>query len=202
MHPQIPLPLIFCGPSGAGKSTLVKRLMDDFPNRFGFTVSHTTRLPRPGEIDGKHYHFTDENSMRTAIENGEFIEHAVFSGNMYGTSFKAIEHIAQYGKIVIMDIDMQGLKQVKQTLNPWCVFIQPPSLQDLRKRLIKRKTENEESLNRRLTKAREEINYGLTSKSFDKIIVNDDLDKAYRELREFIEEKVMTQNINIIDRVN
>lgn len=197
MHPQIPRPLVFCGPSGSGKSTLVKRLMDDFPDKFGFTVSHTTRSPRPGEVHGQHYYFTDENTMREAIAKNEFIEHAVFSENMYGTSYKAVEDIALKGRIVLMDIDMQGVKQVKNTtLNPWCVFIQPPSLSELRKRLIKRKTESEESLERRLTKSREEINYGLTPKNFDKIIVNDDLDKAYRELKDFVEECVLATRIS------
>lgn len=197
MHPQIPRPLIFCGPSGSGKSTLVKRLMNDFPNRFGFTVSHTTRSPRPGEKHGEHYYFIDEITMKAAIANSEFIEHAIFSGNMYGTSIKAVEDIAREGKIVIMDIEMQGVKQVKRTtLNPWCVFIQPPSIKVLRKRLIKRKTENQESLEGRLAKAKEEINFGLTSKNVDKIIINDDLDKAYRELKNFVNNKVLAKNIS------
>ncbi|XP_050316229.1 uncharacterized protein LOC126750537 isoform X2 [Anthonomus grandis grandis] len=203
MPPQLPRPLVFCGPSGTGKSTLIKRLMDDFPDKFGFTVSHTTRSPRPGEIHGKHYYFTDENSMKRAIEKGEFIEHAVFSGNMYGTSIKAVEDIAKEGKVVLMDIDMQGVKQVKKTsLNPWYVFIQPPSINELRNRLVKRKTENEESLQRRLAKAREEVNFGLTSKYFDKIIVNDDLDKAYRELKEFVEDKVLALRIQNLTKEN
>ncbi|XP_019754014.2 guanylate kinase isoform X1 [Dendroctonus ponderosae] len=191
MHPKLPRPLVFCGPSGSGKSTLVKRLIDDFPEKFGFTVSHTTRSPRPGEKHGQHYYFIDESDMKTAIANGDFIEHAVFSGNIYGTSFRAVEDIAKQGKIVLMDIDMQGVKQIKQTtLNPWCVFIHPPSLPELKERLLKRKTESEESLARRLAKAREEIKFGLTP-NFDKTLVNDDLDKTYKELKKFVEENIL-----------
>ncbi|XP_030763032.1 guanylate kinase-like [Sitophilus oryzae] len=196
MHNKNSRPLLFCGPSGSGKSTLVKRLMDDFPDHFGFIISHTTRNPRQGEIHGQHYYFTDENTMKQAIENGEFVEHAVFGENIYGTSFKALEDIVKQGKLPILDIEMQGVKQVKQTrLNPWCVFIQPPSMSELRKRLIKRKTETEESLERRLNIAREEIMYGLGAGNFDKIIVNDDFEKAYRELKDFVEDNVLVSKI-------
>ncbi|XP_076262761.1 uncharacterized protein LOC143197873 isoform X2 [Rhynchophorus ferrugineus] len=196
MHTKESRPLVFCGPSGSGKSTLVKRLMDDYPEQFGFIISHTTRNPRPGERHGQHYYFTDENAMRTAIDNGEFIEHAVFSQNMYGTSFKALEDISNQGKIPIMDIDMQGVIQVKSTaLNPWCVFVKPPSMVELRNRLIDRKTETEDSLERRLSKAREEIKYGMKAGNFHKIITNDDFNKAYRELKTYIEEEVLNKVI-------
>lgn len=80
-----PRPLVLCGPSGTGKSTLIKRLFDEFPDTFKFSVSHTTRTPRPGEEDGTHYHFTDKEKMQKQIKNGEFIESATFSGNLYGT---------------------------------------------------------------------------------------------------------------------
>lgn len=80
-----PRPLVLCGPSGTGKSTLIKRLFDEFPDTFKFSVSHTTRMPRPGEEDGTHYHFTDKEKMQEQIKNGEFIETATFSGNLYGT---------------------------------------------------------------------------------------------------------------------
>lgn len=82
-----PRPLVICGPSGSGKSTLLKRLLKEFPDMFGFSVSHTTRSPRPGEKDGVHYHFTTKEKMLAAIENGEFIESATFSGNTYGTRY-------------------------------------------------------------------------------------------------------------------
>lgn len=80
-----PCPLVLCGPSGSGKSTLIKKLFEEFPDTFGYSISHTTRAPRPGEEDGKHYHFTTKEKMQKQIEQDEFIETAIFSGNMYGT---------------------------------------------------------------------------------------------------------------------
>jgi guanylate kinase len=84
---QGPQPLVICGPSGSGKSTLLQRLFAEFPDKFGFSVSHTTRSPRPGEVDGKHYHFTTKETMKEAIARGEFIESAEFSKNIYGTRY-------------------------------------------------------------------------------------------------------------------
>ena len=160
-------PLVICGPSGSGKSTLLSKLMDDFPNTFGFCVSHTTRKPRPGEIDGEHYHFTDKVSIAKEIDGGRFIESAEFSGNIYGTSKSAIEKVVSDGKICILDIDVQGVKQVKNTdLNPHYIFLKPPSLIELEKRLRERKTETDESLQLRLDTAAKELDYGELHDSF------------------------------------
>ncbi|XP_050666310.1 guanylate kinase isoform X1 [Leptidea sinapis] len=182
-----PRPLVLCGPSGSGKSTLQKRLLKDFPDKFGFSVSHTTRSPRAGEKDGVHYHFTTKEDMLTAIENGEFIETATFSGNMYGTSKKAVEEVRRTGRICVLDIEIEGVKQIKQTdLDPLLVFIMPPSIEELERRLRKRDTEDEEALQKRLETARCEIEYGNVPGNFHIIILNDRLNKAYEELREFI----------------
>lgn len=97
-------PLVLCGPSGVGKSTIIARITKEFPDAFGFSVSHTTRKPRPGETDGVSYFFTDKETMQKAIEDGEFIEHAEFSGNMYGTSKSAVHSVMEQGKICILDI--------------------------------------------------------------------------------------------------
>ncbi|XP_008545222.2 guanylate kinase [Microplitis demolitor] len=184
---KTPRPLVLCGPSGSGKSTLIKKLFDEFPDKFGFSVSHTTRQPRPGEEDGKHYHFTNKSKMEDEINKGEFIETAVFSNNLYGTSKKAVEKVINNGKICVLDIDMQGVKQIKNTtLDPLLIFIKPPSIEELEKRLRNRKTETEESLQRRLNTAIEEIKYGDEPGNFHRVIVNDDVDKAYHELRDFI----------------
>lgn len=97
-------PLVLCGPSGVGKSTIVAKITKEYPNAFGFSVSHTTRQPREGEVDGVSYHFVDTESMQKAIDSDEFIETAVFSGNMYGTSKAAVKTVMDEGKICILDI--------------------------------------------------------------------------------------------------
>lgn len=186
-------PVVFCGPSGSGKSTLVKKLMSEFPDKLGFSISHTTRKPRPGEVNGEHYHFTDKENMSNAIKDGKFIESATFSGNMYGTSKEAVEKVLEADKVCILDIDTQGVKQIKQSeLKPWYIFIEPPSLQELEKRLRLRSTEDEESLQKRLKAAAEEINYGKTPGNFDVIILNDNLDVAYDILKSFFTKNVFT----------
>ncbi|KAJ9574352.1 hypothetical protein L9F63_026000, partial [Diploptera punctata] len=184
---QGPRPLVICGPSGSGKSTLLQRLFGEFPSKFGFSVSHTTRNPRSGEVDGKHYHFTTREAMTEAIGRGEFLETAEFSKNMYGTSKAAVQSVMSEGKVCVLDIEVQGVKQVKQTdLNPLYVFIMPPSMEELERRLRDRGTETEESLQRRLNTAKTEIEYGQTPGNFDLVVVNNSLDKAYSSLREFV----------------
>lgn len=191
-----PRPLVLCGPSGSGKSTLLKRLLKEFPDKFGFSVSHTTRAPRAGEKNGVHYHFTNLNDMSTAIEKGEFIETAIFSGNIYGTSKKAVDDVRRTGKICVLDIEMEGVKQIKRTdLDPLLVFVMPPSIDELERRLRARNTEQEDSLKKRLETARREIKFGQEPGNFNIIILNDNLDKAYNELRDFI-----TQNIEDNDQ--
>ena len=151
------------------------------------SVLPTTRQPRPGEEDGKDYHYVDKAKMQELIDSGEFIENATFSGNNYGTSKASVQDVLDSGKICILDIDVQGVKAVKETdLTPLFVFIKPPSLETLEARLRSRGTETEESLNKRLGAAADEMEYGETEGNFDTIIVNDDLETAYENLRDFI----------------
>jgi len=180
--------LVLCGPSGSGKSSLLRLLFEEYPDKFGFSVSHTTRNPRPGEENGKHYHFTTKEEMEQAVARGEFLESAVFSNNMYGTSYAAVQSVCDSGKVCVLDIDMEGVKQVrkKTELNPLLVFIKPPSMSDLEKRLRSRNTETEESLQRRLDASRKEMVYGETPGNFHFVLVNDTLDKAYKKLKEYI----------------
>ncbi|XP_035732008.1 guanylate kinase-like isoform X2 [Vespa mandarinia] len=183
--------LVIAGPSGSGKSTLLERLFKEFPNKFGFSISHTTRTPRAGEENGKHYYFTNKEEMQRQIDNGEFLETASYSGNLYGTSKLAVENVQEAGKICILDIEIEGVKQIKNsTLNPLYVFIKPPSIDVLEERLKNRKTETDESLLRRLTIAKTELEYGEQPGNFDIVIENDNLNKAYEKLREFISSKL------------
>jgi guanylate kinase len=110
-----PHPLVLAGPSGVGKGTLITKLLEQFPEHFGFSVSHTTRAPRPGEVDGAHYHFTSRALMQAAIDLGKFVEHADVHGHFYGTSLASVAAVRSQGKICILDIDMQGVRKVKQT---------------------------------------------------------------------------------------
>uniref|UniRef100_A0A665X4M5 Guanylate kinase n=1 Tax=Echeneis naucrates TaxID=173247 RepID=A0A665X4M5_ECHNA len=181
-----PRPVVLSGPSGAGKSTLLKKLMKEYDNVFGFSVSHTTRNPRPGEEDGKDYHYVTREVMQASIDNGDFIENAEFSGNLYGTSKAAVQDVQAKNLICILDIDMQGVKNIKCTdLNPIYISIQPPSME---KRLRDRNTESEESLCRRLNAARVEMEFSKEPGVFDVVIVNDKLEDAYGKLREALVE--------------
>jgi len=182
-------PLVLSGPSGAGKSTLLRRLMADFPETFGFSVSHTTRPPRGGEVHGRDYTFVTRPEFEGLVQGGEFIESAEFSQNLYGTSFEAVRRVQESGKICILDIDLQGVRSVKG--NPRMaarfVLVRPPSFEALRLRLEGRATESRESLELRLRTAEAELAFADENPHFyDLEIVNDDVETAYQRLCDFI----------------
>uniref|UniRef100_A0A7I4AC69 guanylate kinase n=1 Tax=Physcomitrium patens TaxID=3218 RepID=A0A7I4AC69_PHYPA len=136
--PEPPRPVVICGPSGVGKGTLIGKLMKDFLDKFGFSVSHTTRAPRIREIDGVHYHFASRPVMEQEIKEGKFLESAEVHGNLYGTSWAAVEAVADAGKICILDIDVQGAQAVKKSaLKATYIFIKPPApeVKELERRL-------------------------------------------------------------------
>ncbi|XP_074507680.1 guanylate kinase isoform X2 [Sebastes fasciatus] len=186
-----PRPVVISGPSGAGKSTLLKKLMKEYDSVFGFSVSHTTRNPRPGEVNGKDYHYVTREVMQTGIDNGEFIESAVFSGNMYGTSKAAVQEVQSKNLICILDIDMQGVRSIKKTdFNPIYITVQPPSMAVLEKRLRDRKTESEESLQKRLRAAKVDMEFSKEPGVFDVQIINDKLEEAYGQLKHALLEEI------------
>ena len=181
-------PLVFAGPSGAGKGTLIDKLMKKYPGAFGFSVSHTTRGPRPGEVNGVHYHFTTRDVMQREIDDGAFIEHADVHGRFYGTSRKSVQDVASEGRVCILDIDIQGVKSVRaSSLDPLYVFVEPPSLTVLEQRLRGRGTEDEAAIKKRMGNAAGEMAYGDKSKgNFDLNLVNDDLDGAFLRLENWL----------------
>ena len=179
--------MVFAGPSGVGKGTIIKVLMEKYPTVFGFSVSHTTRAPRPGEENGVHYNFVEKSAMEAAIANNEFIEYANVHTNIYGTSIKAIENVQAQGKICILDIDIQGVKRVKASgLGCKYVFIDPPSVDELEKRLRGRGTETEEKIQIRLKNAMDELQFGHEEGNFDAIVVNDELERAVEKITQLL----------------
>ncbi|OJD26579.1 guanylate kinase [Blastomyces percursus] len=149
--------------------------------------TNTTRAPRPGEQDGREYYFTTRDAFQSLIDEGGFIEWAQFSGNYYGTSTKAVSDVAEKKRICILDIEMEGVKQVKRTsLNARFLFLAPPSLETLEQRLRSRGTETEESLSSRLAQAKNELEYAKQPGAHDVVIVNDELETAYKALRDWV----------------
>ncbi len=175
------LPLVICAPSGAGKSTLVGRLTAEFPMEF--SISCTTRKPRGSEKDGVDYIFLDRETFIDRRGLGYFAEWAEVHGNFYGTPLKPVQDRLAQGKDMLFDIDVQGAAQLSLSLpEARFVFILPPSMEELERRLRGRGTDSEEAIRLRLSNARTEI---MSSHWFDAIIINDDLDTAYDQLRSF-----------------
>ncbi len=170
---------IVTAPSGAGKSSLVKALLErDAAIRL--SVSYTTRLPRPGEVDGVHYHFVGREEFQERLGRGEFLESAEVYGNHYGTSQPWIEAEMAQGRDILLEIDWQGAAQVRRLMpKACCVFILPPSLAELRRRLEGRGTDSAEVIARRLAAAREDISHAL---AFDYLVVNDRFEDALADL--------------------
>jgi guanylate kinase len=174
---------VVSAPSGAGKTSLVKALVDADP-ALCFSVSYTTRPRRQGEVDGRDYLFVAAEVFGAMVEAGEFLEHAEVFGNRYGTSRGQVENELAAGRNVILEIDWQGARQVRQAM-PECrgVFILPPSRAVLEQRLRGRGTDSEEVIARRLREAREEISHWA---EFDFVVINDDFDQALSDMRRLL----------------
>lgn len=178
--------LVLCAPSGTGKTTLTRRLLAEYP-RFAFSVSYTTRQPRSGEVDGRDYHFVTVEAFLRLRDAGFFAEWAEVHGNFYGTPLKATLDLLDEGRDVLFDIDVQGARQLRASLQRGrYVFIMPPSRDELERRLRARNTDDEPTIARRLANAAKELR---EARRFDAWIVNDDIERAYDELRSaYIEE--------------
>jgi guanylate kinase len=174
---------IVSAPSGSGKSTLLQNLLRSFQD-LKFSVSHTTRQPRAGEQDGVHYFFTDKEKFRRMIDRGEFLEWAEYYGQLYGTSRAFVEDQVAAGVDVILDIDVQGARQVKTRIpEAISVFILPPSFDELERRLRSRRLESDEAIHRRLEIAKSEIPY---YRDYNYIVVNDVLENSTQTLEAIV----------------
>lgn len=170
---------IIAAPSGGGKTSLVNGLLKR-DSRLALSISHTTRLARPAEIDGQHYHFVSETDYQQMVNNGDFLEHARVFDHFYGTNRKFVALQLEQGFDVVLDIDWQGAHQVQSSFPGCClIFIIPPSLEALRQRLTNRKQDSDEVVERRMRDARAEISHWA---EFDHLVVNDNFNTALEEL--------------------
>lgn len=185
---------VVSAPSGAGKSTLCNKICET-DSMIRQSVSYTTRKPRTGEIDGVHYSFIDEDEFRSMIVDGDFLEWAEVHGNFYGTSRKRIEDMMQQGIDVILDIDVQGAKQIRKIFpDSVLIFIMPPSMEELRQRLIGRGSDAGDIIEKRLKNAQDEIK---EYNHYDYVIVNDVIEHAHNDFRSIITaERAKNSKIN------
>ncbi len=176
--------IVVSGPSGAGKSTLIRASLEEVP-QLAYSVSATTRDPRPGEVDGRDYVFLSREEFERWIEEGRFLEWAEYSGNLYGTLDQKVEELLQTGRSVILEIELQGARQVRRKRpDAAMVFVRAPSLDETRRRLTGRATETEEAVKARLATAVEEV---AARDEFDYEVVNGDRERARKDMIEIME---------------
>jgi guanylate kinase len=183
MHEDLLL-LIISSPSGAGKTTLTRDLLSRFPE-LTFSISHTTRKPRPAEVDGQDYHFISREEFAQRVTENAFVEWAEVHGNLYGTALAELDRCRREGRRgIVFDIDYQGARQIKaRREDVISVFVLPPTMEELKERLRRRASDDEATIERRYRNAQQEIaHYGL----FDYVIVNEDLDDAKARLRAIV----------------
>ena len=178
--------IIMSGPSGVGKGTIREKLMEDKTLNLFYSVSMTTRNPRPGEVDGREYYFVSKDEFKKNIEKDNLLEWAEFVGNCYGTPRDKVEKMRDEGKNVLLEIDVNGTSQVLSKLDPndvISVFIAPPSLEELEARIRGRSTETDEAIKNRLAQASRELSQ---SKQYRFVVINDKLEDAVEEFRQII----------------
>jgi guanylate kinase len=185
MASYLPKILIITAPSGAGKTSITKNLMEHYP-QLSFSVSATTRSPRGNEQDGVDYYFIPVDDFKNKIQHKDFAEwEMVYEGKYYGTLKSELKRIWSLGKVPILDIDVKGALHIRQQYpeNTFSIFIEPPSVDVLRERLMGRGTESEDSLKTRISKAAYEISF---KSEFDRVVLNDNLEAACKEVREVV----------------
>jgi guanylate kinase len=176
---------VITGPSGVGKGTLIRGLLERVPE-LGLSVSATTRSPRPGERDGEHYHFLSPEEFDRRVDDGEFVEHATYSGRRYGTLRSELEGRLARGEPVVLEIEVQGARQVREAMPAAVlVFIAPPSRDALRARLVGRGTDPPEQVQQRMETAEVELE---AQPEFSRVVVNDRLEQATDELERIVRE--------------
>lgn len=171
--------IVFSAPSGSGKTTVVKHLLEKMPDKLGFSVSATTRKPRPNETHGKEYYFLEKEDFLQKVNDGEFLEHEeVYAGILYGTMWSEIRRIWSEGKAVVFDVDVKGGLNLKRKFGPQAlaIFLRPPSVEVLMQRLRARSTEVEHQLQERLAKANYELSF---ENQYDVVIINDNLEDTF-----------------------
>ena len=174
---------VVAAPSGAGKTSLVKQLLET-TEKIAVSVSHTTRSPRPGEVDGEHYHFVDDAIFEKMRDNQQFLEHAQVFDNFYGTSRLAVDSLLEKGLDVNLEIDWQGAQQIRKLYTDCCsIFILPPSRAALEERLRSRGQDDDSIIERRMRDATSEISH---YQEFDYLVINDDFDEALEMLKAII----------------
>lgn len=195
MNKQYGMLVVFSGPSGAGKGTiLAEYLQRERGSDTVCSISATTRKPRPGEIDGIHYHFVTVEAFEEMIQMGEVIEYTCYNGNYYGSPSAPIRKLMSEGKDVILEIEVKGASQVRERF-PGClsIFVMPPTFEELSRRLVGRNTENSEEIRNRLTTARQEVALAL---DYDYIVVNDQVTDAADRLGYIIESARCSKKFN------
>jgi len=175
---------VISAPSGTGKTTLVRLLLSRFPT-LSFSISYTTRLPRPGEVNGQHYFFVSEKEFKKSIAKGEMLEWAKVYGHYYGTPLTFVQEKIAAGKDIVLDIDIQGAQAVKKKMpEAILIFFIPPSWNELQRRITSRSSDSPEEIKKRLEAAKKEI---LAAREFDYIVINDVLEDALKELVSIIQ---------------
>jgi len=191
-------PIVLAAPSGTGKTTIAHRLVEG-TGEFVFSVSATTRKPRKGERNGMDYEFMTREGFEAMVEGGEFAEWAEVHGNFYGTPRRTLEEATARGEFVVLDIDVQGARQIRTAFpNALLVFVIPPSAEVLVSRLTKRGTEADEEVVRRLKNARKEL---ARATDFDHVVVNDDLERAVEEVRRVAREGGHSKDGDVAERI-